>query len=297
MENTKRTSGLKAVIVILVLLLAASLAYIFKMTSDVSTIETELTTAKTEKNNVLDSLAVLKSTYDIAIEEKTTLSDELIAERDKVVTLIADLEKSKGDVASMEKYRDQYMQLQNNMKKLMTENRRLKKANSRLTVERDSTIVALVKQKKVADTLTSQNVNLVKTVEKASKLVVTNLRTQAIKEKSSGRQIETEKASRTDKLKVCFTIVENAVAKSGEKTYYIQVIDNKNNVVGDKRTANFDSNLLTYSFLITVAYDNKSLDVCEFLENQENSDFEKGTYFVNVFDREELVSKTSFTLK
>ncbi|HEX8575597.1 MAG TPA: hypothetical protein VF677_04815 [Flavobacterium sp.] len=297
MENPKSTSGLKAVIVVLVLLLAASLAYIFKMTSDVSTIETELTTAKTEKNNVLDSLAVLKSTYDIAIEEKTALSDDLIAEREKVIHLIADLEKSKGDAASMEKYRDQYMQLQSNMKKLIAENRALKKANNKLTVERDSTIVVLGEQRKAADTLTSRNVTLAKTVEKASKLVVINLSTQAIKQKSSGKQIETEKASRTDKLKVCFTIVENAVAKSGEKTYYIQIIDSKNNVAGDKRTESFNGNLLTYSFLTTVAYDNKSLDVCEFLENQENSDFEKGTYFVNVFDRDELVSKTSFKLK
>jgi Holliday junction resolvase len=297
MENPKSTSGLKAVIVVLVLLLAASLAYIFKMTSDVSTIETELTTAKTEKNNVLDSLAVLKSTYDIAIEEKTALSDDLIAEREKVIHLIADLEKSKGDAASMEKYRDQYMKLQSNMKKLIAENRALKRANNKLTVERDSTIVVLGEQRKAADTLTSRNVTLVKTVEKASKLVVINLSTQAIKQKSSGKQIETERASRTDKLKVCFTIVENAVAKSGEKTYYIQIIDSKNNVLGDKRTENFNGDLLTYSFLTTVAYDNKSLDVCEFLENQENNDFEKGTYFVNVFDRGELVSKTSFKLK
>lgn len=297
MENPKSKSNLKAVVVVLILLLAGSLAYIFKMTSDVSKLGTELTSAKTEKENVLDSLAILKSTYDMAIEEKTAMSDDLIAEREKVVKLIADLEKSKGDAATMRKYRDQYVKLQNNMKSLMAENESLKKANNKLTLERDSTIVALGEQKKAADTLISQNVTLSKTVEKASKLTVVNLKTQAIRQKSSGKQIETEKASRTDKLKVCFTIVENAIAKSGEKVYYIQVIDSKNNVLGEKKTESFNGMTLTYSFLTSVNYDNKSLDVCEFLEGQESTDFSKGNYFVNVFDRGELVSKTSFTLK
>ena len=53
---------------------------------------------------------------------------------------------------------------------------------------------------------------------------------------------------------------------------------------------------LTYSFTTTVAYDNKAVDVCEFLDGK-GKDFEKGTYFVNIFDKSELVSKTSFSLR
>jgi len=68
---------------------------------------------------------------------------------------------------------------------------------------------------------------LAKTVEIASKLSVLNLKTSAYKLKSSGKQIETDKASRVDVLKISFTIAENRVAKSGDKTYYVQVIDSK----------------------------------------------------------------------
>jgi hypothetical protein len=46
---------------------------------------------------------------------------------------------------------------------------------------------------------------------------------------------ETDKARRADMLKVSFTIAENQFAKSGDKTYYVQVIDSKNNVLGDKK--------------------------------------------------------------
>ncbi len=296
MENQKSNSSLKAIVVVLALLLLASLAYIFKMTTDANTLQTEITDVKTEKDNLLDSLAIQKTIYDKAIEDKTALSDDLIAEREKVVNLIADLKKSKGDANSLRKYRDQYNQLQSNMKKLIAENDELKKANESLTLQRDSTIVVLGEQKKFNDTLVVQNKNLAATVEKGSKLTVMNLRTQAIKQRSSGKQIETERASRADKLKVCFAIAANAIAKSGEKMYYVQIIDSKNNVLGEKKTETFGDMSLTYSFTTTVAYDNKAVDVCEFLDGK-GKDFEKGNYFVNIFDKGELVSKTSFSLK
>ncbi|AWI26489.1 hypothetical protein [Flavobacterium pallidum] len=296
MENQRSNSSLKAVVVVLALLLLGSLAYIFKMTTDAKKLETEVTTVKSEKDNLLDSLAIVKNTYEQAIKDKTEVSDELIAEREKVVNLIADLQKSKGDAASLRKYREQYNALQVNMKKLVAENEELKKQNETLTVQRDSTVVALGQSKKYNDTLVVQNENLAKTVEKGSKLVVMNLRTQAIKQRSSGKQIETEKASRADKLKVCFAVAANAIAKSGDKTYYVQIIDSKNNVIGDKKTETFGDMTLTYSFTTVVPYNNQAVDVCEYLDGN-GKDFAKGSYFVNIFDKSELVSKTSFTLK
>ncbi|WP_026704920.1 hypothetical protein [Flavobacterium soli] len=296
MENQTNNSSLKAIVVVLALLLAGSLAYIFKMTTDANALQTELTTEKGEKADVLKQLEELKVTYDQAIADNTTLSDDLVAEREKVVNLIADLKKSKGDAASMAKYRDQYNKLQSNMKLLIAENDELKKQNQKLTTERDSTVIVLGEAKRFNDTLVVQNENLAKTVEKGSKVTVMNLRTQAIKVRSSGKQIETEKARRADQLKVCFALAANSIAKSGDKTYYIQIIDSKNNVLGEKKTENFGDMSLTYSFTTTVAYNNEAVDVCEFLDGK-GVDFEKGTYFVNIFDKGDLVSKTSFTLK
>lgn len=296
MENERNNSSLKAIVVVLALLLAGSLAYIFKMTTDSKKMQTELTKEKSEKVTFLTELEDLKTTYDKALEDNTTLSDDLEAEREKVINLIADLKKSKGDAVSMRKYRDQYNNLNAKMKTLIAENNMLKKQNQVLTTERDSTIVVLGEQKRFNDTLVVQNENLAKTVEKASKLSIMNLRTQAIKVRNSGKQVDTDKASRADQLKVCFAIAANAVAKSGNKTYYVQVIDSKNNVLGEKKTQNFDDMTLTYSFTTNVAYDNKAVDVCEFLDGK-GRDFEKGTYYVNIFDQSELVSKTSFSLR
>ncbi|MDX6182683.1 hypothetical protein SGQ44_10235 [Flavobacterium sp. Fl-77] len=292
MENPKNNnSSLKAVIAVLAVLLIGSLVYIFKLSSDTDVVKTELTTTLTEKESVMKDLQELKSTYDAAIAENTSMSDELIQERDKVVALMDDLNKSKGDVS---KYKNQVQAMQTKMKTLVAENDELKKQNGVLTVQRDSTIVVLGESKKYNEVLVGQNEELAKTVEKGAKLSVLNTKTIAYKVKSSGKQIETDKASRADVLKVSFTIAENQIAKSGDKTYYVQVIDSKNNVLGDKKTENFGEQSLTYSFKTTVQYENKTVNVSEDLIGK---DFEKGTYFINVFDNDELVSKTSFTLK
>lgn len=292
MENpNKNNSSLKAVIAVLAVLLIGSLVYIFKLSSDSDVVKTELTSTLTEKESVMKDLQELKATYDAAIAENTSMSDELIQERDKVVALMDDLNKSKGDVS---KFRSQVQGLQTKMKTLVAENDELKKQNGVLTVQRDSTIVVLGESKKFNEVLVGQNEALSKTVEKGSKLSVLNTKTAAYKLKSSGKQIETDKASRADVLKVSFTIAENQIAKSGDKTYYVQVIDSKNNVLGDKKTETFGDNSLTYSFKTTVQYENKTVNVSEDLPGK---DFARGTYFINIFDGGDLVSKTSFSLR
>lgn len=292
MENPKNNnSSLKAVIAVLAVLLIGSLVYIFKLSSDTDVVKTELTTTMTEKESVMKDLQELKATYDAAIAENTSMSDELIQERDKVVALMDDLNKSKGDVS---KYRSQVQAMQGKMKTLVAENDELKKQNGTLTVQRDSTIVVLGESKKYNEVLVGQNEELAKTVEKGAKLSILNTKTSAYKLRSSGKQIETDKASRADVLKISFTIAENQIAKSGDKTYYVQVIDAKNNVLGEKKTESFGDNSLTYSFKTTVKYENKTVNVTEDLAGK---DFEKGTYFINVFDNDELVSKTSFSLR
>jgi myosin heavy subunit len=294
MENKNGNSSLKAIIAVLALLLVGSLIYIFKLTSDAKTLQTTIVTTNSEKDGVLKDLSDLKATYDAAIAKNTSMSDELIAERDKVVKLITELKSAKGDIASLSKYKTQYKALEEKMKALMQEVAVLKKDNQVLTTNLDSTKVVLEDSKKYNQVLVGQNEDLAKTVEKGSALTITNLKTASYKVRSSRKQIETDKASRTDMLKISFTIAENKIAKSGDKTYYVQVIDAKNNVLGYKTTISFGDTSLTYSFTTTVKYENKTVDVSEQLPGK---DFAKGTYFVNVFDKGELVSKSSFSLR
>ena len=290
-QQNNSSSSLKVIVAILAILLVGSLVYIYKITTDAKQVQTELTKTVSEKDLVMNDLQQLKTTYDAAIAENTSMSDELIIERDKVVNLMNDISKSKGDAS---KYRSQYQKLESSMKVLIAENESLKKENVVLTTQRDSTVVVLGETKKNVEALTGQNEELAKVVEKGSKLTVLNTKGSAFKLKSSGKQVETDKAGRADVLRISFTIAENQIATSGEKAYYVQVIDSKNNVLGDKQTVSFGDKSLTYSFITNVNYENKTVQVSRDLPGKE---FAKGTYFVNVFDQDLLVSKTSFVLK
>ena len=291
MENQNNNSSLKSLVILLSVLFALSLVYIYKLTTDVNSTEVKLTTTLSEKDQVMKDLKDLKTTYDAAIAENTSISDELIAERDKVVALMANLKKSNGDVSLFKK---QYLVLQSKMQGLVAENETLKKDNTVLKVQRDSTIVVLDESKKSNKELSGQNEDLTKTIEKGSKLTIVNLKTAAFIVRSSVKEIATDKASRADVLKVSFTIAENSIAKSGDRKYYVQVIDSKNNVMGDRQTEKISDKTLTYSFIANVKYANKTVDL---VQNIPAEKLEKGTFYVNVFDNGQLVSNTTFTLR
>jgi hypothetical protein len=294
MENPQKTTGLKTAVAVLAIGLIASLGFNLKQSQDVETKQIAFATVTSEKNEVLTNLNALKQKYDLAIAENTSMSDELIVERDKVVGLMEEVKKSKNNSYAMSGYKQKYLALEGKMNSLIAENEGLTKMNSSLVLQRDSTITVLNNNKIEKENLVVQNTEMTKTIETASKLTVSNLKASAYKVRSSGKQIETDKASKADALKIDFTIAENKIAKTGDKDYYVQVIDANNNVVGEKKTVNFEDKELNYSFISNVKYENKAVNVTELLPGK---DFPKGNYFVNVFDKNELVSNSSFVLK
>jgi uncharacterized protein YukE len=294
MKSSENNSKLKAIILVLSLLLLGSVAYMFKMTSDTKT-EKEEQEVKydkilSEKELVLNDLEEMKAKYDEEIASNTSLKEELEAEKSKIDALIARVKKGE----SVKNYKDDYLKLKREMDSLLAENNRLKAENNILVTNLDSAKTVIEISKKYNDTLVNQNDKLAQKVERGQKLVIVNLKTIAVKERSSGKQIETDKASKANKLKISFTIAENSLAKSGVREYYIQVIDAGNNVLGDKKSVTFNDKILTYSFLTKVKYDNNTVDINEELSGK---DFPKGKYYINIFNKGELLSNSTFDLR
>lgn len=293
-SNTKKENLYKAIIAVLSILLVCSIVYIIKLSNDSNELTSEVSHIKSEKEQLLADLQKTKEQYDNAIAQNTTMTDELEAERNKVVELMEKIKKAEGDSTTLKKYKSDYAVLQTKMKSLIKEVETLKSQNNKLTTDLDSTKVILREAKEYNQVLTSKNDELNKTVEKGSKLSILNLTSAAYKQRSSGKQIATEKARKADLLKISFTIAENAIAKAGDKMYYVQIIDAKNNVLGEKTTVNFGDKSLTYSFTTMVQYENKTVQVIKDLTGNE---FAPGNYFVNIFDKTELLAKSSFVLK
>lgn len=248
-----------------------------------------------EQKNILDSLNTLKAAYDIAILEKTALSQELELERKNVENLMEIIKASQNPSAAQIKiFRNQLSDMNSSLQGKVVEIKKLKSQNKNLLTEIESQNVVMYNQKAENDTLISKQKKLESTLKDASKLSLSNFKVIALREKSSGAELETMKAKNTKKLKAIFTVNGNAVAKTGRRIFYVQVLDQKNNVLGDNKLIEFGNDkALVYSFIVSADFQGKSVNVYGILNDQ----FKKGTYFVNFFDKQEIMGSASITLE
>jgi regulator of replication initiation timing len=211
--------------------------------------------------------------------------------------LMDSLKISQNSVNSLWRYKKKFMALQEEMDVLLTENDRLKVENEYLATSLDSTQVQLAERTMFTDSLLVQNTELATVVRDAASLQTVGLIGMGVIERRSGRQIPTERAGRSDKIKVCFTVAKNMLTEAGDKELYVQVIDPKNNVLGANDQVQFEDQVLNYSLISRFNYENRNLNICEYVSALTDSKFEKGRYKINVFSDKELISASEFEMK
>ncbi|MBO3116858.1 chromosome partitioning protein ParA [Winogradskyella sp. DF17] len=294
MEGSQNSNiGLKVGLGILLVLFLGTAFYASKLYSDKQ--ETERTLV-TEKQQVMNDLNNMAKQYDAAIAENEIANDDLIEARERIQGLMDSLKISQNSVNSLWRYKKKFLALQEEMDELLVENDRLKVENELLATSLDSTQVQLEERTMFTDSLLVQNTELANVVEDAAALQAVGLKGMGVIERSSGKQIPTERARRSDKIKLCFTVAKNTLTEAGDKELYVQVIDPKNNVLGSNDQIQFDDQVLNYSLISRFNYENKNLNICEYISVGEEK-FEKGRYTVNVFNEKELISASEFELK
>lgn len=294
MENTKANSiGLKVALGIALVLFLATGFYTFNLIKEKKATETQLVE---EKQLVLKDLNNMAKQYDLAIGDNEIANEKLIAAKQRIEGLMDSLKISETNVNSLWRYKKKYLSLQKEMDVLLTENDRLKIENELLAVSLDSTRIRLEERSMFTDSLLVQNTALAEVVENAAVLDAVGLEGFGVIERTSGKLIPTERARRTDKIRVCFTVAKNGLVQSGDKEFYVQVIDPNNNVLGSNEQVEFGQQTLNYSLISKFNYENASLKICEFVIKN-GDDFDKGRYVVNVFNEKDIISSYEFTLQ
>jgi len=293
MENSNsKNIGLKIALGILLALFLGTGFYTSKLYKEKKENEATLTR---EKEQVMADLSTMAKQYDVAILENEDTSEKLVDARERIQGLMDSLKISQNSVNSLWRYKKRFLALQDEMNVILAENDKLKVENSLLATTLDSTSVQLAERTVFTDSLLVQNTQLAEVVENAAILQTVNLKGFGVIERSSGKLIPTERASRSDKIRVCFTIAKNALVGAGDKELYVQVLDPKNNILGANEQVQFEDVVLNYSLISKFNYENRNLNICEFVAP--NNEFEKGRYIVNVFNEKDLVSSSEFTLK
>lgn len=296
------SSSLKVIIAALFVFGLGATFYIFsnelKENFNVSKTVTGLNKEASVQKNLLDSLNILKSAYDVAILEKSALSEELELEKKNVENLMAIINASKNpSFAQLQVYRKQLSDMKISFEVKRAEIKKLKSQNKYLLTEIESQNAAMSQQKIKNDTLVSHQKQLESTLKTASTLDLSNFNVVALRNKKSGEELETDKAKSTNKLKASFSISGNSVAKTGKRIYYVQVLDQQNSVLGANKLIEFGNNkALVYSFIVAIDFQGKPVNVYGVL-NADGYEFKKGTYFINFFDKQELIGNASIILK
>ena len=293
-KRVNSSRNLKIILGIFAVLLAATVFYTFSLYNESEKTKQQL---MAEKEAVIQDLNTMAAQYDAAIADNDIANEKLVEARERIRGLIDSVQTMEANVRSLWSYKKKYLALQEEMDVLLEENDSLRVANTLLATSLDSTKVQLEQSSTFNDSLLAQNTELTDMVEKAAVLSTAGLKGFGVIVRSSGKLIPTERARRTDKIRVCFTVTENALVVPGNKEFYIQVIDPNSNVLGVNEQIGFEDQVLNYSLISRFNYENGNLDVCEFIEARADEKFEKGDYMVNVFDQGRLVSTSQFNLR
>jgi hypothetical protein len=294
MEENSKSSNSKILIIALTILLFGLIGYTFYNNNDH---KEAIKFLQDEKEQIIGNLTAMEEKYDVAIAANTSLSDSLTLEKEKIALLkdsVQNLKKINSDV--LRRYRGQLASLEKTNARLLDEVDSLKLANNILTEEKDSINSQLVIQTNYNDTLVSQNMELARKVEIGGAINVENVQVTAMKMRTNGKYTETNKAQKTDAIKVAFRLLENEIATPGDKEAFIVLKNPAGQVINAKGTFDVaDGTEAKYTDQTIVNYENADLDVVMLVERK-GEKYEKGTYPIEVYVDGKLVGSASLEL-
>lgn len=248
-----------------------------------------------EKAVIEGELNELIVKYDEAIAENEGMDEELVAARQRILSLRDSVQDMEANIAVLNRYRREVNDLKIEKERLFRVVDSLSTENTRLLTQIDSTNNVLLVQSRTADSLKVSNQDLETKVDMASQLKVSGLRGEGVIERNSGRLVVNSNNRRVEKIRTCFTITPNALAESGEKELYVQVYNPDNQLVGDQIAVQHEGGVMVYSAQTRIFYENEELDVCVLANTLEEKLIE-GPYKVLVYNGANLIGATNFTL-
>ena len=142
---------------------------------------------------------------------------------------------------------------------------------------------------------------LVTIVEEAAILSTYNLTSVPVHVRGSGKESETDKIKRTDRVKICFTLGKNSILEPGIKTIYVRIAQPDEEILvkgrGEEYTFMHQGELIQYSIMEEVDYQNVAQEVCMYWNRRPSLELQEGTYNVDVFEGDHLIGETTFSLR
>lgn len=245
-------------------------------------VEKELSATYEELNKykgINEHLDSLLAEANIKVDEQKSKIEKLLAQGKLSKEENAKLNKQ---LAELRKLKDEYLE---KIDQLMVENSRLRNDSASLAANLEVTTK-----------------NLETTVATASVLKSEYFKITSFKKRNNDKYAETAMAKKTNKIDVCFSLMENKIAKAGDKNVYLRIVEPGGKVLGSglsgsstfKVTATSEE--MQYTNTKTSTFNNEKTDVCLSYEQSERN-LTAGTYNAEVYVDGVLSGATTFTLR
>ena len=285
----------------LIVLLGLLCAYLgYKVSSKQTEIVKKITEVEditADRERVQLELEKMKFSYDTLRTDNEQLSAEMFAQKEQIESL---LKRVKNTDYDLYKIRKEAETLRGIMKGYVYQIDSLNVLSRAQAEEISGLKTDLGKERDKRSALNSEKEALEGKLEAGAILAAGDISSSAVRLKSSGKQVETDRASKAELIKTCFSLRKNLISPSEEKFLYLRIQAPSGTILnpnGSEVSRVFDGKLSPYSIRRVVNYAKEEMDVCVFYNVPSVGSMAKGNYTVYIYEQEHKIGQTSFSLR
>jgi hypothetical protein len=286
-ESAKGTPvKMLAATIILGVILAFLVIMYFVQRHNMVEMETVLTE---EKDSLANELRRISYAFDTLKTNNDTLNANLARDKEKIVQILA---VNESNVRLIRQYKKEIKTMREIMKSYIVQIDSLNTRNKMLVAENTEIRQEITQVRNTNTELSKAKDELSTKVEVASIIQAKDIVAVPLNKKRK----ETNRISLLDKLRICFILRENPIAKGGQKVVYLRVIRPDSLVIATSPDNLFEyrKNKIIYSASREVDYMNQDIDMCIFLDN--SGDFIVGNYSAELYLEGTIIGRTNFML-
>ncbi|MDD4819249.1 MAG: hypothetical protein PHD21_00205 [Flavobacteriales bacterium] len=288
----KRKKRPAAVLLLLLVLLVGAVVYIFYSRSQFTQL------IEHNRQVALEELTALQTDYDTLYVQDSKLKIEVDEAQQQISLLRDSMVNYKANLSLLRSYEKQIKRLREEKRELFHVADSLNRLNKVLIAQRDKAEDSLRKTSSRNKTLVEENVRMQADMKSASALDARSVVAQAVTVSNTGKIKDTDRARRTDQIRVSFTLVKNNFAKAGSVKVYVRVVS-PDKLIGIEKGNNYfvvGNERMQFSGVKDVMYENQDLDVAVFVDGVAG-DFVEGKYQVYVYAEGRQIGSTQMLLK
>lgn len=296
-QKPVNTLGYKVTIGVLLVIIAVMAYMLVNQKKEVVTVTQTSNQEKVELQGQLDSLLAEHEKVKAAYGD---LNDSLVGKDSIIRARANEIKKLLGLNSELSVVKKKLLQLQmitkgyeSQIDSLYTVNRQLRQENEKIRIDYN------LEQQKSAELSKDKEV-LHQTINKAAVLKAYKVTATPLKSRGVDKEKITDKASRTDKIKICFTVSENKLVSPGYQRFFVRIAKPDNSILtrGSSYTFQFLGQTLQFSAIETLNYEGEAIDICTYYEHPSTAaELPKGRYIVNIFTEDREIGQGSFELR